>query len=77
EILERVPMLDSNTRALRVEKDDLKRLAQVLDQAVTAAEYLEAALNAKDVFRGETVPEELEDAVEMLRKKITERCTIR
>jgi len=77
EILEKVPALDSKTPALRVEKDSLKRLAQVLDQAVTAVEYLEAALNEADVFRGETVPGELRNAVDMLQNKVTERFSIR
>ena len=63
QLLKSTPVLDARTASLRIEKTAQSEMAKLMNQAVTAAEYLEAAVNSKDAFETFPLPYELKKSV--------------
>lgn len=76
-LLRSTPVLDAKTVSLRVEKTTPEEMAKIMNQAVTAAEYLEAAVNSKDVFETFPLPYELKKSVAELKYQIEARYRTR
>ena len=73
QLLKSTPVLDARTASLRIEKTAQSEMAKLMNQAVTAAEYIEAAVNSKDAFETFPLPYELKKSVAELKYQLDAR----
>lgn len=77
QLLKSAPVLDARTASFRVGKKTPTEMAKIMNQAVTAAEYLEAAVKSPDVFRTCPLPQEIKKALSELRTQLEARYQTR
>lgn len=77
EQLKTVPCLEGAGKALRIAKKEMPKLVKILDQAVTAAEYIEAVLNSSESRKNPAFKAEIETAAQSLSDLILKRRAVR
>lgn len=77
QLLKSAPVLDARTASLQVGKKTPTEMVKIMNQAVTAAEYLEAAVKSPEVFRTYPLPQELKKALSELRIQLEARYRTR
>ena len=74
QLLKDVPKMDAENKELRADKKKILEMVEIMNQAVTAVEYLEAAVKAPETMKR---PQELQFVMEKLKKSLKARYVIR
>ncbi len=74
QLLKDVPKMDAENKELRADKKKIQEMVEIMNQAVTAVEYLEAAVKAPETMKR---PQELQFVMEKLKKSLKARYLIR